>query len=353
MLHFFVLEVVLILIITAYAWHYKRCCFKPATTPARALHPIQGLERSPDALVVQMPAVFACPGCRTNIQPPPGVALFACPRCKTTMQLFLPPPPPMMQPGPLNPEAQPRPSSPEYVSDEEVELPYSANWSSPWRAFSPCTWDTNADHWQEPADEPVLAPYIERFAYYICMRHELLRLVFVKRNDTLRRPDRILVLLITIYAALHFTAQWSKSTQEKRNDDGYNDKTEEEKENIALSNSVITAAFIGLLDVVLCSISRLRCANFKIGRLLSIPFAFLCLLGFNFTMYGILNGELADENTIGWWFVSLLWGWALATPVNIAVRVWLYGRGYTTLGLGPKRRLLGDLCASSVTNPVV
>ena len=39
--------------------------------------------------------------------------------------------------------------------------------------------------------------------------------------------------------------------------------------------------------------------------------------------------------------------------VNIAVRVWLYGRGYTTLGLGPKRRLLGDLCASSVTNPVV
>jgi hypothetical protein len=46
-------------------------------------------------------------------------------------------------------------------------VPYSANWSSPWRAFSPRTWDTNADHWQEPADEPVLAPYIERFAYYI------------------------------------------------------------------------------------------------------------------------------------------------------------------------------------------
>ena len=51
--------------------------------------------------------------------------------------------------------------------DGTTQVPYSANWSSPWRAFSPRTWDTNADHWQEPADEPVLAPYIERFAYYI------------------------------------------------------------------------------------------------------------------------------------------------------------------------------------------
>jgi len=299
----------------------------------------------------QMLPVFTCPGCRTNIQPSPGVAMFVCPRCQTTMQLFLPPPPPVMLPAPLNPGAQPGPS-PQYVSDEELQVPYSANWSSPWRAFSPCTWDTNADHWQEPADEPVLAPYIERFAYYICMRHELLRLVFVKRNDTLRRPDRILVLLITIYVALHFTAEWSTSTQEKRND-GYNDKPEEEKEEIALHASIIIAVVVGLVDVVLCLISRRRCANFKIGRLLSIPLSFMCLYLLIFTIYGIHTGELADEKTIGWWFVSLLWGWALATPVNIAARVWLYGRGYTTLGLGPKTRVLGDLCASSVTTTVV
>ena len=202
----------------------------------------------PDArhAVGQMLPVFACPGCRTNIQPPPGVAMFACPRCQTTMQLFQPPPPPVMLPAPLNPGAQPGPS-PQYVSEEELQVPYSANWSSPWRAFSPCTWDTNADHWQEPPDEPVLAPYTERRPHrftgrptpaatlpemYICMTlsnyFELLRLVFVKRNDTLRRPDRVLVLFITIYVALHFTAQWSASTQEKRNDDGYNEKPEDE-----------------------------------------------------------------------------------------------------------------------------
>ena len=59
----------------------------------------------PDArhAVGQMLPVFACPGCRTNIQPPPGVAMFACPRCQTTMQLFQPPPPPVMLPAPLNP----------------------------------------------------------------------------------------------------------------------------------------------------------------------------------------------------------------------------------------------------------
>ena len=185
------------------------------------------------------------------------------------------------------------------------------------------------------------------------MRHELLRLVFVKRNDTLRRPDRILVLLITIYAALHFTAQWAASTQETHNHDGYNEKPEDEKETIAIQGSFMIAAIVGFVDVVLCSISRLRCANFKIGRFLSIPLAFVCLFVLIITISLIHSGETADEKTIGWWSVSLLWGWALATPVNIAVRVWLYGRGYTTLGLGPKRRLLGDLCASSVTNPVV
>ena len=308
----------------------------------------------PDArhAVGQMLPVFACPGCRTNIQPPPGVAMFACPRCQTTMQLFQPPPPPVMLPAPLNPGAQHGPS-PQYVSEEELQVPYSANWSSHWRAFSPCTWDTNADHWQEPPDEPVLAPYTERFAYYICMRHELLRLVFVKRNDTLRRPDRVLVLFITISVALDFTAQWSASTQEKRNHDGYNEKPEDEKETIALQSSFMIAAIVGFVDVVLCSISRLRCANFKIGRFLSIPLAFVCLFFLIITISEIHSGELADEKTIGWWFVSLLWGWALATPVNIAVRVWLYGRGYTTLGLGPKRRVLGDLCASSVTTTVV
>lgn len=309
----------------------------------------------PDArhAVGQMLPVFVCPGCRTNIQPPPGVAMFACPRCQTTMQFqFQLPPPPVMMPAPVNPGAQPGPS-PRYVSEEESQVPYPANWSSPWRVFSPCTWDINADHWQEPPDEPVLAPYIERFAYYICMRHELLRLVFVKRNDTLRRPDRLLVLFITIYVALHFTAQWSASTQEKRNDDGYNEKPEDEKEVIALQSSIMIAAIVGFVDVVLCLISRLSCANFKIGRLLSIPLAFFCLFFLIITISEIQSGELADEKTIGWWFVSLLWGWALATPVNIAVRVWLYGRGYTTLGLGPKRRVLGDLCASSVTTTVV
>mmetsp|Transcript_13955 Transcript_13955/g.60884 ORF Transcript_13955/g.60884 Transcript_13955/m.60884 type:complete len:318 (+) Transcript_13955:298-1251(+) len=66
----------------------------------------------PDArhAVGQMLPVFACPGCRTFIQPPPGVAMFACPRCQTTMQLFQPPPPPVMLPAPLNPWAQPGPS---------------------------------------------------------------------------------------------------------------------------------------------------------------------------------------------------------------------------------------------------
>ena len=91
----------------------------------------------------------------------------------------------------------------------------------------------------------------------------------------------------------------------------------------------------------------------KVLRFLSIPLAFVCLFFLIITISEIHSGELADEKTIGWWFVSLLWGWALATPVNIAVRVWLYGRGYTTLGLGPKRRVLGDLCASSVTTTVV
>jgi len=43
--------------------------------------------------------------------------------------------------------------------DGTTQVPYSANWSSPWRAFNPRTWDTNADHWQEHADESVLAPY--------------------------------------------------------------------------------------------------------------------------------------------------------------------------------------------------
>ena len=102
------------------------------------------------------------------------------------------PPPPVMLPAPLNP-GQPGPS-PQYVSEEELQVPYSANWSSPWRAFGPCTWDTNADHWQEPPDEPVLAPVHGEIPILQLHRHELLRLVFVKRNDTLRRPDRVLVV---------------------------------------------------------------------------------------------------------------------------------------------------------------
>ena len=80
-------------------------------------------------------------------------------------------------------------------------------------------------------------------------------------------------------------------------------------------------------------------ANFKIGRFLSIPLAFVCLFFLIITISEIHSGELADEKTIGWWFVSLLWGWALATPVNIAVRVWLYVRSadaaiYTTCNSG-------------------
>lgn len=314
MLYYFVLEVVLILIITTYAWRYKKCCFKPTSTPQC----VSDEETASDV------------HCSTMAVPTSKALEMAAKES-------------------AEPSAREHPFS----LDGTTQVPYSANWSSPWRAFSPRTWDTNADHWQEPADEPVLAPYIERFAYYISMRHELLRVVFIKKDDTLSRPDRILVLWITTYLALHMTAQWSAATQERNNDDGYNEKSEGEKEMIALQASIMTAAVVGLVDVILCLISRLRCATFKIGRLLSIPFAFLCLLGFHFTLYGILNGELADEKTIGWWFVSLLWGWAFATPVNIAVRVWLYGRGYTMLGLGPKRRLLGDLCASSVTNTIV
>ena len=214
-------------------------------TKSSSVGPVPGSQMSPpDArhAVGQMLPVFACPGCRTNIQPPPGVAMFACPRCQTIMQFqFQLPPPPVMMPAPVNPGAQPGPS-PQYVSEEESQVPYSANWSSPWRAFSPCTWDTNADHWQEPPDEPVLAPYIERFAYYICMRHELLRLVFVKRNDTLRRPDPPGVVH-HYFVALHFTAQWSASTPGKETH-GYNIAP------LALQSSFMIAAIVGFVDVV-------------------------------------------------------------------------------------------------------
>ena len=67
--------------------------------------------------------------------------------------------------------------------------------------------------------------------------------------------------------------------------------------------------------------------NFKIGRPCRFLDCIFCLFFLIITISEIHSGELADEKTIGWWFVSLLWGWALATPVNIAVRVWLYGRG--------------------------
>jgi|Transcript_38208 hypothetical protein len=317
----------------------------------------------------QSPApVSSCPPGHTLMQHPSG-KIYAVPDGHSVMQredgevYFVPTqqqsplpmtmdtpqqPQPMMVPQqpqqqPLHrQQEQPQPQPPVMVTVKSVEAPalatdidlsppYDPNWTDWKRLFKPGSWDMELGHWEEPALETdgQVAPYLERFLYYMVVRHILLQCLFVKKGDSYDRKERIAGLAVSLLNI------WWVSVIIAAGED---------------SNWVIDAIVVAVLTAPFAMIfelcSRAQCCGCEWGRFISIPLALMHLI------IAIALSIIFSSMTALFAFAGgLYFSWFFLTPVGIAVRVWIYGRGaegkccvrgYKWVGIGKSMKGMGD-----------
>ena len=126
-----------------------------------------------------------------------------------------------------------------------------------WRRFlTPTRLDYDMSHWDEPEDDPEtgkpMAPFKERFYYYLVMRHQLFTCFFVRAGDSFSRYERFADLTNTLLWTWALTIILSK-------------------DNTTIIRSIIVALFMAPLSAIFKIACRIQCCGVEWGRVLSIP----------------------------------------------------------------------------------
>ena len=126
-----------------------------------------------------------------------------------------------------------------------------------WRRFlTPTRLDYDMSHWDEPEDDPEtgkpMAPFKERFYYYLVMRHQLFTCFFVRAGDSFSRYERFADLTNTLLWTWALTIILSK-------------------DNTTIIRSIIVALFMTPLSAIFKIACRIQCCGVEWGRVLSIP----------------------------------------------------------------------------------
>ena len=208
-----------------------------------------------------------------------------------------------------------------------------------WRRFlTPTRLDYDMSHWDEPEDDPEtgkpMAPFKERFYYYLVRRHQLLTCFFVCASDSFSRYERFADLTNTIFWTWSLTIFLSK------------DKT------TIIVRIITVALFMTPLSVIFKIACRTQCCGMEWGRVVSIPIWLVGLFcAISFPING-MDGRQWEDNEIERFaysfFGSLAFEWFFKRPGGIAMRVWLYGKGWNKwIGIGPKSKWWFDKAVSA------
>ena len=230
------------------------------------------------------------------------------------------------------------PPPPVMVGDDPVVVHvWDPKWSRCGRLCHPCGWDCDKDMWPEPKD-PVLigermAPFRERFLYYLCDRHQVLVCVFHDQDDDFSTVERQVSIVCTVMQCWWCTLMMVSGLEEAQ------DATETAHVS-TVPDFVIVAVVTDIFTTVFEAFSKFEYRNIEVGRIITVPLFLAHLL-----MAAIMTSENAHRTerlaATGWMFVvALLFEWFVIQPVYVATRVWLYGIGCRCrgipLGLGPK-----------------
>ena len=200
-----------------------------------------------------------------------------------------------------------------------------------WRRFlTPTRLDYDMSHWDEPEDDPEtgkpMAPFKERFYYYLVMRHQLFTCFFVRAGDSFSRYERFADLTNTLLWTWALTVFSSKH-------------------NATIIWIIMVALFMTPLSAIFKIACRIQCCGVEWGRVVSIP---IWLVGL---IIAIVIPIEAEDNTLERsaysFFGSLAFEWFFKRPSGIAMRVWLYGKGWNKwIGIGPKSKWWFDKAVS-------
>lgn len=202
-------------------------------------------------------------------------------------------------------------------------------WTDCRRCLNPTRLDYDMSHWDEPEDDPEtgkpVTSFKERFYYYLVTRHQLLTCFFVSAGDSFSRFSRFADLTNTLLWTWGLTVILSETNTAAR---------------------IITVALLmAPLSAIFKIACRIRCCGVGWGHIVSIPI-WLCGLIVAIVIPIEAEGDAIERSAYSF-FSSLALEWLFKRPVGIAVRVWLYEKGWNKwIGIGPKSKWWFDKTVS-------
>ena len=211
--------------------------------------------------------------------------------------------------------------------EQKVVLGDWTNWR---RLLTPRLLDYDMSHWDEPQDDPdsgkVANPFVERFLYYLVNRHQVLTCFFVGVGDSFSRNERLADLSHTLLWTWNLTLIFIDMN--------------------AAARVFVIALFMAPISALFQIFSRISLCGVEWGRFVTVP---LWLLAFIMAIVGSVSSSdhPAFSGLAGSFVASLAFEWLLNRPAGIALRVWLYGKGWNKrVGIGPKTKWWFDKAAA-------
>ena len=212
-------------------------------------------------------------------------------------------------------------------AEQKVVLGDWTNWR---RLLTPWLLDYDMSHWDEPQDDPdsgkVANPFVERFLYYLVNRHQVLTCFFVGVGDSFSRNERLADLSHTLLWTWNLTLIFIDMN--------------------ATGRVFAIAFFMAPISALFQIFSRISLCGVEWGRFVTVPlwlFAFIMAI-----VSSVSNSDHpAFSSMAGSFVASLAFEWLLNRPAGIALRVWLYGKGWNKrVGIGPKTKWWFDKAAA-------
>ena len=211
--------------------------------------------------------------------------------------------------------------------------PYDPNWTSWTRLFMPMSWDLELAHRTEPPEvDGHVAPYLERFLFYIVKRHILLKCFFVKKGDSYDRKERITGLIVMLLNVWWVTALLATTGD---------------------SPAYVNAIIVSILSVPFTILfelgSRAQCCGIEFGRVVTVP---LALAHLTFAIVITIQSSMV---ALVAFFLGIAFSWFVVAPFGVALRVLIYGLGaegkfcvkyHKWFGIGKSMKSMGDTAVS-------
>ena len=222
-------------------------------------------------------------------------------------------------------------------ADPVVVHVWDPDWARCGRLCHPCGWDCDKDMWPEPRDPEApgetLAPFRERFLYYLCDRHQVLVCVFHDQDDDFSAVERQVSIVCTVMQCWWCTLMMVSGLEEAEA------ATEEARVSV-LPDFVVVAIVTDIFTTIFEAFSKFEYRNIEIGRVITVPLFLAHLLMAAITTSGNAHREELLAKTSWMFIVALACEWLAIQPLYVATRVFLYGVGCrcrgVPIGLGPK-----------------